>query len=89
MCPMRKNQNSQPWLRTVWEGHRYPPFFVCHFRHDVRVRRTPDGRIEAEFFDDESRIPGAGGKVWRRIIRTRLAEKLYAQVTSPEDYKHA
>ena len=69
------------WLRTRWEGHRAPPFFVSHFVHLVRVRRTDPSTIEAEFFDDETRIPGAGGGVWRRIQQRDLAEQFYRQAT--------
>jgi hypothetical protein len=72
------------WIRTVWEGTKYPPFYICYFRHHVRVRKGPDGRIQAEYFDDETRIPGAGGNVWRRIVSASLAQRLYTQATEQE-----
>ena len=67
------------WLRTAWEGVRYPPFYMSHFRHEVRVRLLAGNVIEAEYFDDETRIPGAGGNRWRRISVPGLAKRLYTQ----------
>jgi hypothetical protein len=66
------------WERTEWEGRRYPPYYVSHFTHPVRVRRV-DGRIVAEYFDDDRRTLGPRG--WRRILQPTLAERFHTAAT--------